>query len=405
MSGVGDPGRSLAVLTTGAALMQAAIMVASTAGTLMFADVFGDRWGGAPATGGVLGVAAGSIALTWLMARTGRRAGLLAAYAVAGAGAGTAVAGVLVEPLLVVAGLFLLGVGNAGSLLARYAGAELYPVSRKGFALGAVVWAGTIGAVGGPAMLAPTAAVADVAGLPPLTGAFLLALVAAAVAALVTTGVRRRVAPVRRDGPAKAPLRLLATPTVRIALVSMVVSHVVMVALMVAAPLHMDHHGHGLGTVGTVISLHILGMYALAPLSGHLADRFGSRRLLVAGLSTVGGSAVVLVGADHLSGSWFAAALFVLGYGWSMSMVGGSALLVRDVPAAEQLRVQGGVEAWVWGAAAVATFTSTHLLALGGYHLLATVCVSLVGVTLLSIRPARDRHAPGPVAMPQGRSR
>ncbi|BCB78070.1 MFS transporter [Phytohabitans flavus] len=346
----------------------------------MFARVFGDRWGGVPPTAGVLGVAAGSIGLTWLMGRTGRRSGLIAAYAVAAVGAGAAVAGALVEPLLVVGGLFLLGVGNAGSQLARYAGAELYPASRKGFALGAVAWAGTIGAVGGPAMLAPTAAAADTAGLPPLAGAFLLALAAAVVAGLVTTGVQRSGTPVSRAGQRKQ------TP-IRFALVSMVVAHVVMVALMVAAPLHMDHHGHGLGTVGTVISLHVLGMYALAPFNGYLTDRYGSRRVLVAGVSTVGASAIVLVGAAHLSEAWFAVTLFALGYGWSLSMVGGSALLVRDVPPAEQLRVQGGVEAWVWGAAALATFTSTQLLAVGGYPLLATVCVTLVAVTLLRRRP------------------
>jgi MFS family permease len=401
-----NPGRSLAVLAVGAATMQAAIGAASTASTLMFAGVFGDRWGGVPPTAGVLGVAAGSIGLTWLMGRTGRRLGLVAAYAVAAVGAGVAVAGVLAEPLLVVAGLCLLGVGNAGSQLARYAGAELYPASRKGFALGAVVWAGTVGAVGGPAMLAPTAAAADGAGLPPLTGAFLLALVAAAVAGLVTTGVHGSVTPVRRGVQAKTPLRLLATPTIRIALVSMVVSHVVMVALMVAAPLHMHHHGGGLGAVGTVISPHVLGMYALAPLTGYLTDRYGSRRALVAGVTTVGASTVVLVGAAHLSGPWFAVALFALGYGWNMSIVAGSALLVRDVPLTEQLRVQGGVEAWVWGAAAFATFTSTQLLALGGYQLLATVCVTLVAVALLSILRARvaPDDAPDQAVTPHRRS-
>ncbi|SDJ07824.1 MFS transporter [Nonomuraea jiangxiensis] len=395
-------GRSLAVLTLGAATMQAAVMVASTASTLMFAGAFGDRWGGLPPTAGVAGVAAGSIGLTWLMRLTGRRSGLITAYAVAAAGAGVAVAGVLFEPLLVVAGLFLLGVGNAGSQLARYAGADLYPAARQGFALSAVAWAGTIGAVGGPAMLAPATAVADAAGLPAMAGVFLLALAAAAVAGLVTTGVHRSATPVRRGGQATAPPRLLAAPAIRIALVAMVASHVVMVALMVAAPLHLDHHGHGLGAVGAVISLHVLGMYALAPLSGRLTDRYGSRRVLVAGVATIGASAVVLVGAAHLSEPWFAVALFALGYGWSMSMVAGSALLVRDVPPAERLRVQGRVEAWVWGAAALAALMSSQLLALGGYRLLATVCVALVAATVLSI--LRTRVTPGPAVM-SGRPR
>lgn len=400
-----NPARSLALLTIGAAMMQAAMMVASTASTLMFAGAFGDRWGGAPATAGVLGVAAGSIGLTWLMGLTSRRSGLIAAYALAASGGGVAFAGVLVEPLLVVAGLFLLGVGNAGSQLARYAGAELYPPSRKGFALGAVVWAGTIGGVGGPALLAPMAAVADRAGLPPLTGAFLLALAAAAVAGMVTTGVRRSVrsarhyGQTRRHGQGSSRVRLLATPSIRIALVSMIVAHVVMVTLMIAAPLHVHHHGSGLGAVGTVISIHVLGMYAFAPLTGHLTDRYGSRRVLLAGLLIVGASAAVLLRAAHLTGPGFTAVLFALGYGWNLSMVGGSALLVRDVLPKDQLRVQGDVEALVWGTAAFATLTSTQLFALGGYQLPAAVAVTLVVATLLSTARALvtpDRNTPRP---------
>ncbi len=89
-------------------------------------------------------------------------------------------------------------------------------------------------------------------------------------------------------------------------------------------------------------------------------------------------------------------------------MVGGSAVLVRETPPTEQLRVQGGAEASVWGAAAFGTFTSTQLLALGGYQLLATVCVILVAVALLSTLRAPvspDRHALDQAVPPHGRSR
>ena len=129
----------------------------------------------------------------------------------------------------------------------------------------------------------------------------------------------------------------------------MIVNQVVMVAIMIAAPLHMHHHGYGLGAVGIVISVHVLGMYALAPLSGYLADRFGSRRVLVAGLLLAAGSAAALVGVPHLTGAGLLVVLFVLGYGWNLSLVGGSATLAREVPKIDQLRVQGIVEAAVWG--------------------------------------------------------
>jgi hypothetical protein len=61
--------------------------------------------------------------------------------------------------------------------------------------------------------------------------------------------------------------------------------------------------------------------------------------VLVAGVLTVGASACVLVSAAHLSAPWFAMALLPLGYRWNMSIVAGSAPLVRDVPPTEQLRV------------------------------------------------------------------
>jgi len=371
------PARSLAMLVLGSALMQAAVVLSSTASTLLFAADFGDRWGGLPSTAAVSGVVVGSVGLTRLMGRAGRRPGLVAAYAVAAAGAGCALAGVLVQPLLVVAGLFLLGFGNAGSQLARYAGAELYPASRQGFALGAVVWAGTIGAVGGSALLAPAGGAAGRVGLPALAGAFLLAIAATGMASLVTTGVHRAALPHRRQ-----PLPP-STPTTRVALVAMVVSQVVMVAIMIAAPLHMHHHGYGLGAVGLAISVHTLGMYALAPLSGYLCDRFGSDRLLVAGLALLGATALAIVMAAQLTGPALLVVLFTLGYGWNLSIVGGSALLVRDV------RTQGTVEAWVWGGSAVGAFSSTQLFAVGGYRFLAAASVAVAVVALAYVVRAR----------------
>jgi MFS family permease len=388
-------GRSLAMLVTGAAMMQAATMVASTAGILMFAAAFGDRWGGVPGTAGVLGVAAGVLGLTRVMGRSGRRRGLILAYCVGAAGAGLALTGVLAGPMLVVAGLFLLGVGNAGSQLARYAGAELYPASRRGLAVGAVVWAGTIGAVGGPALLAVPASVDDRLGLPPLTGAFLLALLAAGAAGAATLGVRGPAGPPPDRGRQVTPSRLLARPSVRVVVIAQIVAQMVMVALMIAAPLQVHHHGHGLAAVGVVISVHVLGMYALAPLTGHLTDRFGGGPVLLAGLLAVGGSACALIASARLSGPEFAVGLFILGFGWNLSMVGGSALLISEVPEPSQLRAQGAVEASVWSSSAVASFFSTHLFALGGYRLVATASAALVVAALLAIGPLRGPLRPG----------
>jgi hypothetical protein len=68
-----------------------------------------------------------------------------------------------------------------------------------------------------------------------------------------------------------------------------------------------------------------------------------------------------MVSADYLPAPWFAVALFALGFGWNLSMVGGSVTLVRDLPGTDPLRVQGKVEGWVWGAAAFAALTSAPI--------------------------------------------
>jgi MFS family permease len=92
--------------------------------------------------------------------------------------------------------------------------------------------------------------------------------------------------------------------------------HAVMVGVMVMTPLHMHHGGAGLEVIGIVISVHVLGMFFLAPAVGWAADRFGRAPVLSAG-------ALVLLLSLVLSGSSPEGAslriglgLFLLGFGW-----------------------------------------------------------------------------------------
>lgn len=168
-------------------------------------------------------------------------------------------------------------------------------------------------------------------------------------------------------------------------MVAMMAAQGAMVAVMVAAPLHLHHRGSDLGAVGTVIGVHVLGMFALAPLNGHLTDRYGGRRMLLAGLTVVSASGLLVSG-----GVWPAVALFLLGYGWSLAMVAGSALLVTRVPDRDRIRVQGGVDARVWCVTAVATLSSGQLFALGGYATLAAGSVALVLVAMAYVARGGD---------------
>ncbi|XVQ85293.1 MFS transporter [Microbispora siamensis] len=148
------------------------------------------------------------------------------------------------------------------------------------------------------------------------------------------------------------------------------VAHAMMVMVMVMTPLHMQHHGMSLQVVGVVISLHVLGMYALSPVFGWLADRLGAVRTACAGMLMLGAAVVLgFVAASASEGSALTAlALIVLGVGWSASMISASALLAGT--AADRVRVplQGATDAGMNYAGAAAAALAGPILAAGGFR-------------------------------------
>jgi MFS family permease len=388
--------RPVVALFTGVAAVQTAMSGASAASTLLAAAAVGPAWSGVPNAAAVIGTSAGALALAARMARSGRRAGLVAGYATGALGALLAAVSTRTAGLaLLLAGMLLLGVGNAAAGLARYAAADLYPPSRQGFAVGLVVWAGTVGGVLGPNLLAPTAGAAAGSGLPALAGPFLLALAVTGLATVAAVALPR-------TGPAAAlpePPGTVAgegepgPAAVRLALVAMVAAQVAMVTVMTMTPLHVQHAGGHLQTVGWVLSSHVLGMFALSPLSGRIVDRYGARAAIGLGALVLGGSTLppVLLG-PALGGAGLSVALFVLGFGWNLSLVGGSSVLGR-VAGPRRARLQGTGDALAWGASAVASLASGAIFAGGGYPLLAAVGGALA-LSPLALLAAGKQTAP-----------
>ena len=118
-----------------------------------------------------------------------------------------------------------------------------------------------------------------------------------------------------------------------VAIVALITVQVVMVLIMTMTPLHMTAHGHDLAAVGLVISAHTFGMFALSPISGRLTDRFGSVPVILAGLAVTAVAAVLSAVAPPDGGVILFLALFLLGYGWNLGYVAGSALLTHGLGA------------------------------------------------------------------------
>jgi MFS family permease len=104
-----------------------------------------------------------------------------------------------------------------------------------------------------------------------------------------------------------------------------------MVSIMVMTPVHMKHVDVSLRVIGLVISVHVAGMYAFSPLVGKLSDAIGRPRvILIAGVVLLA-SAVIAGTAAANDSTQLGIGLFLLGLGWSGTLVAGSTLLSETV--------------------------------------------------------------------------
>lgn len=331
-------------------------------GALLAEEVSGSaKYAGLGGTFQVLGAALIAVPMARLMAARGRRPGLALGYTLAALGAvGLVTAGIIGNfPLLLVSSL-MFGGATASNSQSRYAAADLALPDRRARDLSIVVWATTVGSVLGPNLVGPSAPVADALGIPRLTGPFVFSLVGLLLAiAVVLLRLRpdplveaRRRALDEDDEPGEPThgsvvrgLRVaFSRPVARLGIVTLALGHGVMVSVMVMTPLHMAHGHAELTVIGFVISVHILGMYAFSPLTGMAVDRFGGRAVAVLG-GAILAAATLLASASPMGESTsLVVGLFLLGVGWSCTLVAGSTLLTSAVPAAERPGAQGAAD-------------------------------------------------------------
>jgi len=308
-------------------------------------------------------------------------------------------------PLLLLGSAFT-GFANAAGNLGRYIAADMAPPARRASAIGLVVWGTTVGAVIGPNLTAPAGAVAVELGLPELAGAYAttvifigLAWILAAVALRpepYTLADPSALRPSLEDAAAPAPqlTGLLTRPSVAVALVSLVSAQVVMVLIMTMTPLHLIEHGHGLATVGIVLSAHTFGMFGLSPITGRLTDRFRPPRVIASGFVVLAIAALLAAVAPADGGLLLTLALFLLGYGWNLCFVAASSLVSQGLALSERTRVQGVADTLTWGTAAFASLSSGLVVAAASYTVLGLVGLGLAVIPLAFLASQRERLRP-----------
>ncbi|MFF5443756.1 MFS transporter [Streptomyces sp. NPDC012888] len=358
---------------------------------------------GLASSASVAGTALLSLPLAALMARRGRRPGLVLAYAIGALGSGLVVLSAVLGsfPLLLL-GMASFGAASSANLQARFAAADLAAPDHRARAISTVVWATTLGAVLGPNLSAPASRSFAGTSIPPLAGPFLWAagiflITGTLVAVLLRPDplltARALAGPEEQEAGGRS-LRaglaaVKASPRARLALVTVTVAHTAMVSIMVMTPLDLGHHGASLELIGLVISGHIAGMFAFSPLMGWLADRLG--RLSVIGMAAaLLSTAALLAGTAGPSHGQTAAGLFLLGLGWSAALVSGSALLTDSVPQSARAAAQGLSDLSMNTAAGLGGALSGLVVAQAGYGWLnaagAALLLPLAGLALFTAR-------------------
>jgi MFS family permease len=174
----------------------------------------------------------------------------------------------------------------------------------------------------------------------------------------------------------------------RLGVVAVAIGHVVMVAVMAMTPVHIGAAGHPdtLRIVGLVLSLHVAGMYALSPLTGWLSDRYGRRAVILGGVGLLLVACAVAGTAGHDTVR-LSIGLFLLGLGWSGTMVGGSTLLSESVDATNRPAVQGLSDLVMGLAGASAGAVSGVVVAWSSYATLTLLAaVAAVPLAALALR-------------------
>lgn len=176
--------------------------------------------------------------------------------------------------------------------------------------------------------------------------------------------------------------QLLSHPGILLAMGSASVGFAVMSFIMTATPISMYELSHySLEETKWVIQSHILAMFIPSFFSGWLVRKLGFTSMMWVGLGIYLISLFIAYWDQALIHYW--GALVLLGLGWNLLFVAGTALLPHMHQAHEAHRVQGLNDLMVFSAQAVASLGSGVLLLLLGWQGIMWVVLPMIAAQML----------------------
>ncbi|MFD1009246.1 MFS transporter [Oceanisphaera ostreae] len=310
-----------------------------------------------------LGLITATLPAAHLMQKLGRKTGFVLGNIIGLLGTWVALQGLVASSLAVFAlGTFLIGIAIGVGQQYRFAALEACAPPLHSRAISIVMAGGVLAAIIGPnlAILSQNWHAAS-----PYAGAFygLFALYVLALLLIVLLPL-----PKPTISAVKSEIRsyreLFRQPLLMAAVASGMIGYGIMVLIMTATPLAMNHDQHDFNATAYVIQWHVLGMFVPSFFTGSLIRRFTTRRVILWGCG-----ALLLSIAVNLTGQgfwhyWWG--LLLLGVGWNFTFIGATHLLTFSYQPAEKAKVQGINEFCVFSAAALGSmFAGQGLVILG----------------------------------------
>ncbi|MGX5466871.1 MFS transporter [Bacillus toyonensis] len=400
--------RTLIIVSISQMFGGAGLAAGITVGVLLAQQMLGtDAYAGLPAAMFTMGSAVAAFFVGKLSQKYGRRIGLATGFIVGGLGAiGVVLAALTNSIILLLVSLLIYGAGTATNLQARYAGTDLADKRQRATAISITMVMTTFGAVAGPNLVGVMGDFAHSIGIPNLAGPFILSAAAFILASLVLFIMLRPdpliianiIETYKREHTYKGqPVTEEVKENKRgitVGAIVMILTQIVMVAIMTMTPVHMGHHGHGLSAVGLVIGFHVGAMYLPSLVTGMLIDKIGRTTMSIAGGIILLAAGVIAAMAPSDSLLLLIVALSLLGLGWNLGLISGTAQIVDATIPSTRAKTQGKIDVFVALAGASGGAMSGMIVANSSYAALSlaggVLALLLIPIVIWSRKGARN---------------
>ena len=334
-----------------------------------------------PVTGWVIGAALTTFFASLLMKRVGRRAGFMFGTSVGIVGASICATAIYLGHFwLFCFGTMVFGVYNAFGQYYRFAAADTGSIEFRSRAISYVVAGGLVGGILGPTTSRFTKDLLPTAYL----GAYLTLILILIVVMVVLTQLRIPAPGDREAHEGGRPLlQIMMQPAYIVAVMAAAFGYGIMNLLMTATPLAMGICGHPYSAAATVISWHVIAMFAPSFFTGNLVKRFGALNMMMAGVGLNLACVAIAVAGVDVANFWLS--LVLLGLGWNFLFISGTTLLTETYRPEERAKAQGANDLSIFIVMATSSFTSGMVLEASGWNTLNYLAVPFIAAIALAV--------------------